>query len=81
LERNNKLNHYHISYAKRYNVRAAKIVSEMARGILGANGITIDYDIMRHMTNVEAVETYEGTYEIHTLILGEYLTGFDSMRG
>ncbi|MCS7245735.1 MAG: acyl-CoA dehydrogenase family protein [candidate division WOR-3 bacterium] len=80
LEKEGKLSHYHISYAKRYNVRAAKVVSEMARSILGANGIMLDYHIMRHMTNLEAVETYEGTYEIHTLILGEFLTGMESFR-
>jgi len=80
LDIENKLSHYHVSYAKRYNVRAAKIACELARGILGANGIMLDYHIMRHMANLEAVETYEGTYEIHTLILGEYLTGISAFR-
>ncbi|MEO0179158.1 MAG: acyl-CoA dehydrogenase family protein, partial [candidate division WOR-3 bacterium] len=80
LELENKLTHYHVSYAKRYNVRAAKIVCDMARSILGANGITLDYHVMRHMANLEAVETYEGTYEIHTLILGEFLTGIEAFR-
>lgn len=80
LEEEGKLSHYHISYAKRYNVRAAKIVSELSRSILGANGIMLDYHIMRHMANLEAVETYEGTYEVHTLILGEFLTGIEAFR-
>jgi glutaryl-CoA dehydrogenase len=80
LDMENKLSHYHVSYAKRYNVRAAKIACELARGIFGANGIMLDYHIMRHMANLEAVETYEGTYEIHTLILGEYLTGISAFR-
>ncbi len=80
LDLENKLSYYHISYAKRYNVRSAKMVCEMARSILGANGIMLDYHIMRHMANLEAVETYEGTYEIHTLILGEFLTGIEAFR-
>ncbi|MEO0202831.1 MAG: acyl-CoA dehydrogenase family protein [candidate division WOR-3 bacterium] len=80
LELEKKLSHYHVSYAKRYNVRSAKIVCDMARSILGANGITLDYHVMRHMANIEAVETYEGTYEIHTLILGEFLTGIEAFR-
>ncbi len=80
LELENRLNYYHISYAKRYNVRSAKMVCNMARSILGANGIMLDYHVMRHMANLEAVETYEGTYEIHTLILGEFLTGIEAFR-
>ncbi|NPB04341.1 MAG: acyl-CoA dehydrogenase [Thermotogae bacterium] len=70
----------HVSLAKRESVRTAKRMAEKARGILGANGITYEYHSMRHMANMEAVETYEGTYEIHTLILGEYLTGIPAYR-
>ncbi len=70
----------HVSLAKRDNVRSAKWMAERARSILGANGITAEYHSMRHMANMESVETYEGTYEVHTLILGEYLTGKEAFR-
>ena len=49
--------------------------ARMARDILGANGITEDYPVMRHMMNLESVKTYEGTHDIHALILGQHLTG------
>ncbi|HLO25429.1 MAG TPA: acyl-CoA dehydrogenase family protein [Geobacteraceae bacterium] len=64
-----------VSLAKRNNVRMALEVARTARGMLGANGITDEYQSMRHMCNLESVETYEGTYEIHTLALGKDLTG------
>jgi glutaryl-CoA dehydrogenase len=67
--------HQHISMAKRNNVWMALECARMARDILGANGITEDYPIMRHMMNLESVKTYEGTHDIHTLILGHSLTG------
>ncbi|MGO9438543.1 MAG: acyl-CoA dehydrogenase family protein [Terracidiphilus sp.] len=67
--------HQHISMAKRNNVWMALKTARMARDILGANGITEDYPIMRHMMNLESVKTYEGTHDIHALILGENLTG------
>ena len=67
--------HQHISMAKRNNVWMALETARMARDILGANGITEDYPIMRHMMNLESVKTYEGTHDIHALILGENLTG------
>jgi glutaryl-CoA dehydrogenase len=67
--------HEHISMAKRNNVWMALETARMARDILGANGITEDYPIMRHMMNLESVKTYEGTHDIHTLILGHSLTG------
>jgi glutaryl-CoA dehydrogenase len=67
--------HEHISMAKRNNVWMALECARMARDILGANGITEDYPIMRHMMNLESVKTYEGTHDIHTLILGQHLTG------
>jgi glutaryl-CoA dehydrogenase len=67
--------HQHISMAKRNNVWMALECARMARDILGANGITEDYPIMRHMMNLESVKTYEGTHDIHTLILGQHLTG------
>ena len=67
--------HEHISMAKRNNVWMALETARMARDILGANGITDDYPIMRHMMNLESVITYEGTHDIHTLILGQKVTG------
>jgi glutaryl-CoA dehydrogenase len=67
--------HQHISMAKRNNVWMALESARMARDILGANGITDDYPIMRHMMNLESVKTYEGTHDIHALILGQHLTG------
>jgi glutaryl-CoA dehydrogenase len=70
-----KVGHQHISMAKRNNVWMALETARMARDILGANGITEDYPIMRHSMNLESVKTYEGTHDIHTLILGQHLTG------
>jgi glutaryl-CoA dehydrogenase len=67
--------HQHISMAKRNNVWMALECARMARDVLGANGITEDYPIMRHMMNLESVKTYEGTHDIHTLIIGHNLTG------
>src|SRR6266700_1431831 len=67
--------HEHISIAKRNNVWMALETARMARDILGANGITEDYPIMRHMMNLESVKTYEGTHDIHALILGQHITG------
>ena len=64
-----------VSMAKRNNVRMARDQSRVAREILGGNGITMDYSPMRHMCNMETVYTYEGTHDIHTLILGHDLTG------
>jgi glutaryl-CoA dehydrogenase len=70
-----KAGHEHISLAKRNNVWMALETARMARDILGANGITEDYPIMRHMMNLESVKTYEGTHDIHALILGQHITG------
>ncbi len=67
--------HQHISMAKRNNVWMALECARLARDILGANGITDDYPIMRHMMNLESVKTYEGTHDVHALILGQSLTG------
>ena len=70
-----KAGHQHISMAKRNNVWMALECARLARDILGANGVTEDYPIMRHGMNLESVKTYEGTHDIHTLILGQNLTG------
>jgi glutaryl-CoA dehydrogenase len=67
-----------VSLAKRSNVRMALEVARTARGILGANGISDEYQSMRHLCNLETVETYEGTHEVHTLVLGRDLTGCDA---
>jgi glutaryl-CoA dehydrogenase len=67
-----------VSMGKRANVRIALDVARSARTILGANGITLEYPVVRHMTNLESVLTYEGTEEVHTLILGKALTGLDA---
>ncbi|MPZ52129.1 MAG: acyl-CoA dehydrogenase [Acidimicrobiia bacterium] len=67
-----------VSFGKMDNVRNALEVARLARGLLGGNGITLEYPVIRHMTNLESVYTYEGTNEIHTLIMGEALTGIGS---
>ncbi|MEZ5381634.1 MAG: acyl-CoA dehydrogenase family protein [Microthrixaceae bacterium] len=65
----------HVSFGKMDNVAMAREVASTARSVLGANGITLEYPVMRHMANLESVSTYEGTNEIHTLILGQAITG------
>ena len=67
-----------ISLAKRNNVNMACEVAREARRLLGANGILVEYQAMRHMANLESVYTYEGTHEVHTLIVGRGLTGQDA---
>src|SRR3982074_2482756 len=74
----NKGGHQHISMAKRNNVWMALECARMARDILGANGIADDYPVMRHMMNLESVKTYEGTHDIHALIIGESVTGISA---
>jgi glutaryl-CoA dehydrogenase len=69
------LRHQQVSLAKRDNARAALEVARTARELLGGNGITVDYAPMRHAANLETVDTYEGTYEVHTLIVGRDITG------
>lgn len=69
-----------ISMVKRNNVWMALECARMARDILGANGITGEYPIMRHMNNLESVKTYEGTHDIHTLILGQDITGIGAFN-
>ncbi len=74
------LKHQQVSMIKRNNVWCARECAKLAREILGANGITEDYPIMRHMMNIESVYTYEGTNEMHTLILGQDLTGIPAFK-
>ncbi|UWG49014.1 Acyl-CoA dehydrogenase [Halanaeroarchaeum sp. HSR-CO] len=69
-----------VSMAKRNNVRMARDQSRIAREMLGGNGITADYSPMRHMANMETVYTYEGTHDIHSLILGQDLTGIPAFE-
>jgi glutaryl-CoA dehydrogenase len=68
-------NFVQVSLAKRNNVAMALESARAARDILGGNGILNEYSAMRHMCNLESVYTYEGTHDIHTLIIGEHLTG------
>lgn len=70
--------HYMISMLKMNNVRIALEIARTARDILGANGISLEYPVIRHMVNLESVKTYEGTEDIHTLILGQYITGYQA---
>lgn len=79
LKDQGKANFSQISLAKRNNVAMARDIARSAREILGANGITDDYPIMRHIMNLESVYTYEGTHEMHTLIIGKEITGFDAI--
>ncbi|MEE8497385.1 MAG: acyl-CoA dehydrogenase family protein [Acidimicrobiia bacterium] len=74
------INAAHISMGKLDNVRMALDVARTARSVLGANGITLEYPVIRHMNNLESVYTYEGTNEIHTLILGQALTGISAFE-
>ena len=78
LKEQNKLLPQQVSLAKRNNVAWALKIARIARGILGGNGILLEYPVIRHMLNLESVYTYEGTHEIHTLILGKALTGIDA---
>jgi glutaryl-CoA dehydrogenase len=70
----------HVSVGKLNNVRAALEIAREARSVLGANGITLEYPVIRHMNNLESVFTYEGTNEIHTLAIGEAITGLSAYR-
>ncbi len=75
LKDENKLHFTQTSMAKRNNVKIALDIARLARDLMGANGITLEYPVFRHMCNLESVYTYEGTDHIHTLILGEHITG------
>ncbi len=75
LKDQGKLRYQQVSMAKRNNVEIALEIARTAREILGANGILDEYPVMRHAANLESVKTYEGTHEMHTLIVGEDITG------
>ncbi len=71
---------YQVSFGKFANVRGALEICREARSILGGSGITTEYPVLRHAVNLETVYTYEGTHEVHTLVLGNQLTGIDAFR-
>ncbi len=72
--------HYQVSMLKMNNVGIALDIAREARDILGANGISLEYPVFRHMCNLESVKTYEGTQDIHTLVLGQYITGHSAFH-
>jgi len=80
LKEEKKLTPQHVSMIKRHNVRVALETARACRDILGGNGITLEYPIMRHLCNLETVSTYEGTHDIHTLILGQEITGIPAFE-
>ena len=75
-----KIDQSHVSLAKRNNCAVALEIARLARDILGANGISLEYPVIRHMCNLEAVKTYEGTHDIHTLVLGQTITGLNAFK-
>jgi glutaryl-CoA dehydrogenase len=70
----------HVSMGKLANVNAALEVARTARQVLGANGITLEYPVIRHMNNLESVVTYEGTADVHALVVGQAITGINAFR-
>jgi glutaryl-CoA dehydrogenase len=81
MKDNGTLRSEHVSLGKMGNVRGAIEVCRSARTVLGGNGITLEYPVIRHMNNLESVLTYEGTHEVHTLVVGAALTGTSAFRG
>jgi glutaryl-CoA dehydrogenase len=80
LKETKQLRSQHVSMVKRHNVRVALEAARVCRDILGGNGITLEYPIMRHLMNLETVSTYEGTHDVHTLILGQDVTGISAFE-
>ena len=80
LKDQGKVEAAHISMLKRNNVAIALDTSRLARDLLGANGITDEYPVMRHLCNLETVKTYEGTDHIHALVIGERVTGIAAYK-
>jgi glutaryl-CoA dehydrogenase len=80
LKDSGRIKPHQVSFGKFANVRAALGICREARSILGGSGITTEYPVLRHAVNLETVYTYEGTHEVHTLVLGQQLTGLDAFR-
>jgi glutaryl-CoA dehydrogenase len=80
LKDSGRIKPHHISFGKFANVSSALAICREARSILGGSGITTEYPVLRHAVNLETVYTYEGTHEVHTLVLGSKLTGIDAFR-
>ncbi len=80
LKDEDRITPYQVSFGKFANVSAALAICREARSILGGSGITTEYPVLRHAVNLETVYTYEGTHEVHTLVLGAQLTGLDAYR-
>jgi len=80
LKESGELTHVHVSMAKREACHQALEIARTCRDMLGANGITAEYQVMRHMCNLESVKTYEGTHDIHGLIVGNAITGIEAFR-
>jgi glutaryl-CoA dehydrogenase len=80
LKDQGRLHPEQVSMGKLANVDAALLVARTARQMLGANGVTLDYPVIRHMANLESVVTYEGTADIHALVVGRALTGIQAFR-
>jgi glutaryl-CoA dehydrogenase len=80
LKDQDKCSYAHVSLAKMNACKEALKIARMARNLLGANGISLEYPVIRHMSNLETVYTYEGTDNIHHLIIGRYLTGINAFN-
>jgi glutaryl-CoA dehydrogenase len=80
LKDQGRVSHAHVSMAKRNNVQIALDTARVCRDMLGANGVSLEYQSGRHMCNLESVYTYEGTHDIHTLAIGAHLTGMQAFR-
>ena len=80
LKEAGKITPQQVSLGKMSNVRTAIEIARQARTVLGANGVTLEYPVIRHANNLESVLTYEGTEEIHTLALGQAITGISAYR-
>jgi glutaryl-CoA dehydrogenase len=80
-DKQGKISATQVSMCKRNNVRVALETARTCRSILGGNGILLEYPVIRHMLNLESVYTYEGTHDIHTLVLGQAITGLNAFGG
>lgn len=80
LKDKGEMQHWQVSMAKMNNCEIALDIAREARDMLGANGISLEYPVIRHMCNLESVKTYEGTHDVHTLVLGNHITGIPAFR-